>query len=526
MTTLALPRLYLGWWPLLRAFGVVCTAIGLALFASMARSAFWPVAPGAAASAWLSGSITYLLAGIVAGLLASGAWELRASSFAWNTPTLGRRVRREIAVGGQLVLVVGAGVGAALHGPLTGASWLLVVAAALGFTVGLVNSLSRLMWARFGGTLGLVLAMLPLFLMPEIANLTASWGFLWALLAAGAMVLATARLGDVLARPDDGAAVAGGSDGRGLDARLLGTASPLRRAPRDGSDGFRGMRSSDLDWTRALLHESHGVVRGGLIGSAIRFGLATVLVTCLVRGFFRSIGSLRAVDSATGAEPTPETVHFTGVQQGLRDFSVEWLLQPFASAKEELIAVNLVAVLLGAVIWNRAASSSLSHQPISRRRLAKVVWLGTQLEDLAAAAGVLGGFVALGWAAAHFTGTRAWDSVAPFVTTTAAVFTLVPLVRWVRLWLVEARRPARRRDAASELQDPWIQCCYALAMGALVGAAILLTRSWHASSAWLRAATPAALHGWVALVALVPIALVRRLWLAELRRYYRSNDLA
>ncbi len=158
VTTLVLPRLYAGWWPLPRAFGFVATAIVFGLMASMLRGALWPVASGADADAWISGAIVFVVAGVVAALLASAAWELRVSSFAWNTPALDRRLRREITVGGFVIFGIGAGVGASRYGALTGESWFLAVAAALGFSVGLVNSLSRPMWARFGGALGVLLA--------------------------------------------------------------------------------------------------------------------------------------------------------------------------------------------------------------------------------------------------------------------------------------------------------------------------------------------------------------------------------
>jgi hypothetical protein len=207
VTTLVLPRLYAGWWPLLRAFGFVSTAIGFGLLASMLRGALWPVAPGADSSAWISGSIAFLVAGVVAALLAGGAWDLRTSTFAWNTPALDRRLRREITVGGFVIFGLGAGVGASIYGALTGESWFLAVAAAIGFSVGLVNSLSRLMWARFGGTLGILLAVLPIFFMPEIARLISSGGFfggfLSAMLAAGVVMVTTDRLGRVLERRGD-----------------------------------------------------------------------------------------------------------------------------------------------------------------------------------------------------------------------------------------------------------------------------------------------------------------------------------
>lgn len=527
MTTLVLPRLYAGWWPLLRAFGIVSTAIGFGLIASTLRGALWPVAPGADADAWISGAIVFVVAGVVAALLASAAWELRVSSFAWNTPALDRRLRREITVGGFVIFGIGAGVGASLHGALTGESWFLAVAAALGFSVGLVNSLSRPMWARFGGALGVLLAVLPLFFMPEIArfatNLGVVGGFLWAMLAAGVVMVTTNQFGRVLERRGDAPDPA---EDRSLAASFAGATTLARRAPRDGADGFRGVRSSDLDWTRALLHETSGLSRGGLVGRAIRFGLATVLATVLVRGLFRALGNLRAVDATTGAAPTPETSSFTTVQQGLSGLSLEWFVQPFASQKEEQIAVSLVVVILGAVIWNSMGSFSARRHPISRHRLAWVRWLGTQFEEGAAALGMLLGFAALSFAASRLSGGDAWQSLLPFITATVALFTLLPVVHWMRLRLVAARRHARRLDAASESLDPSILITYALSTCVLVLGAFLLPVWWEEGTRHIRAELPAAAHAWIPLLALAPIALLRWLWLVELRRYYRRSDLA
>lgn len=527
MTTLVLPRLYAGWWPLLRAFGIVCTAIGFGLLVSMLRGALWPVAPGADADAWISGAIVFVVAGVVAVLLASAAWELRASSFAWNTPALDRRLRREITVGGFVIFGIGAGVGASLHGALTGESWFLAVAAALGFSVGLVNSLSRPMWARFGGALGVLLAVLPLFFMPEIArfatNIGVAGGFLWAMLAAGVVMVTTNQFGRVLERRGDAPDLA---EDRSLAASFAGATTLARRAPRDGADGFRGVRSSDFDWMRALLRETSGLSRGGLVGGAIRFGLATVLATVLVRGFFRAIGNLRAIDASTGVAPTPETSSFSTVQQGLSGLSLEWFVEPFASRKEESIAVSIVVVILGAVISNSMGSLSAFRLPISRHRLAWVRWLGTQFEEGAAALGILLGFAALSFAASRVSGGDTWQSLLPFITATVALFTLLPVVRWMRLRLVDARRPARRLDAASESLDPSILMTYALSTCVLMLGAFLLPAWWEEGTRHIRAELPAAAHAWIPLLALVPIALLRWLWLVELRRYYRSSDLA
>jgi len=528
VTTLVLPRLYAGWWPLLRAFGVVCTASGFGLLASMLRGAIWPVAPGTDSYAWISGSIVYLAAGGVAAILASGAWDLRTSSFAWNTPGIERRLRREITVGGFVIFGIGAGVGASLHGALTGESWFLAATAAIGFSVGLINSLSGLLWARSSSTVPAALvAMLPILFMPEIARLIsgggALGGFLSAMLAAGVVMVTTDRFGRVLERRGD---APDPSEDRGLAARMAGTMTLARRAPRDGADGFRGVRISDLDWVRARLHETYGVVRGGLIGSAIQFGLATVLVTVLVRGFFRALGSFRVADASTGAAATPETTYFTTVPQGLSGFALEWLVQPLTSPREGLIVACIVAPILAAVIWNGMSSPAALRYPISRRRQAWVGWLNAHLEEGAVLVGMLAGFAVLGLLASGRAGGDAWPGLLPFISATVAVFTLLPVVRWMRLWLVDARRPARNLDAATASQDPSILITYALSTCVMVFGIFLLPVLWEEGTRHIRAELPAALHAWIPLLALVPIALLRWLWLVELRRYYRRSDLA
>jgi len=520
---LVLPRLYVGWFPLLRGVVVVCTSVGFGLVASMVRSAVWPVPPGAAADAWVAGSIAYLVAGAVAALLAAAAYELRVSSFAWNTPELARRVRREISLGGVVVFLVGAVAGVAIHGALTGESWFLAIAAALGFTIGLVNSLCRLMWARFGGTLGMVLAVLPLFFMPEIARLTASSGFLWCMFAASAVLVAADRLGRVLERRGD---APDPSEDGGFSAQFGLAKMRTRRAPRDGADGFDRVRSSNGDWVRALLHEHYGVVGGGLVGSAIRLGLATVIVTLFVRGFFRALSELHVFDATTGAAPTPETTHFTAVQAGLSTFSIEWILQPLPARNEELIAVNLVAVIISIVVWNNLVASTAFRYPISRRRLAWIGWLKTQMEEAAAFVGVLAGFVALGFVAARHSGGDGWASVLPFVTATVSVFMLLPVLRWLRLRLVDARRPTQKLDPATEMLDPRILAAYALSVSVIVVGAFLLTDWWEEGTRHLRAGTAGMRHVWMPLLVLVPTGLLRWFWLVELRKYYRRSDLA
>ena len=94
--------------------------------------------------------------------------------------------------------------------------------------------------------------------------------------------------------------------------------------------------------------------------------------------------------------------------------------------------------------------------------LCVVRWLGAQLEEGAAVLGILLGLAALGFAASRLAGGDAWASLLPLITATDALFTLLPVMRWMRLWLVDARRPTRRLDAASESLDPSILTTYAL----------------------------------------------------------------
>ncbi|MBM4013447.1 MAG: hypothetical protein FJ293_00565 [Planctomycetes bacterium] len=47
-----------------------------------------------------------------------------------------------------------------------------------------------------------------------------------------------------------------------------------------------------------------------------------------------------------------------------------WLFQPLPVRNEELIAVNLVAVMMSIVFWNGVALTSALRYPLSRRSLA------------------------------------------------------------------------------------------------------------------------------------------------------------
>lgn len=523
-------RMYAAEWPLIRAFGLASVSFGVGLIVIMARGALWPVAPGPDVTNVVSGTIAFLGAGFVAALIGTAAWELRACPFARSTPRLAARLVREIRVAGYILFGAAAGLGAAMEGALVGASWFLAIAAALGYAVGLLNSLAPFA-SRFGGAVGLLLAVGPLLLMPEIAKAMAPTapvgGLLWAVLGAAIVFAATEVCGATLTRRE---LSADGAQDPSPDTRLFGSATTSRRAPRDGADRFRGTRRSDLDWVRAILHEQLGAIRGGLVGRMIRFAVATAIVMFLVRLFLHALSNLRVATTAAAAEGSDpsasETLSFTLVQQGLSGFSLDWFTRSFASRQEEMIATNVVAVILCTVFWNRMSVGSLLSAPIARRRRAWIVWLATQADELAAIAGILLGFLATALIVASASEGDPWPIVGRFCLVTTAAFALLPVARWIRLRWLDSRPCPRSLDSEAEIQNPRAVGVYAVSAGVLIFGAVLSIRLWQDSVSWLEAELPAPLHAWLPLVALVPIVLLRWLWLVALRRYFTRSDLA
>lgn len=514
-------RMYAAEWPLIRAFGLAAVSIGFGLLAIMFRGALWPVSAEESRT-FVAGTIAFLAAGFVAALMGGAAWELRSCPFAWNAPHLGRRLQREIRITGFILFGIAAGLGAAREGALVGASWFLAVAAALGYSVGLINALSRVA-TRFGGLVGLLLALVPMLLMPEIAAALArgtsfGGGFLAGMLGALLVILTTESYGALLTRRDD--RFSDEAD-RGPDARLFGSGTSLLRAPRDGADRFTGTRRSDLDWLRALLHEQIGAMRGGLVGRAIRFAIATVITTFLIRIFFHALGALRSADMTTGMERMSE-------------ISLEWFTKSFPSRQEELFAINLVAVILGTVLWNRMSPSAAVCYPIARSRRAWIVWLATQADELAAFVGILVGFLATALIISSASDSDPWPVLSRFLFVATAVLALLPVTRWMRLRWLDARASPTPLDPTAEAQYPRAIGVYAVSMAVVIGGAILVIRVGEEAVSWLRAELLSGLDPKLAssatvvivVIALVPIAILRWWWLVELRRFYRRNDLA
>ena len=537
MTALVLPRLYAGGWPLLRLFGIAIVTLGVGVIVSLARQMLLPIPPGNDATLVGHGVVAFLSAGFVASAAAYALWEVKSTPGARNLPGLARRARREIELLGFVTFGVASGLGGAWHGAIFGASGFIGVAAMLGFTIGLVNTLDPTRWNQWLGGLPMVLlAFVPLFFLPEIARLVAHGGILWAVPAGLLMLLAIGFSVRALERGDDFVPE------RSADSIRVGippfvSATRLRRAPRGGVDRFQGLRQTNLDWVRAMLHESYGMLRGGLVAFAVRIAIATVIVTGLFLIGARALGNLRAIDATSGEPATSETMSFSTAHQGLSGFSVDWLTLPFERQAVLPIASAIVMAVFTALAWNLVGRSSSLRLPISRRRLATVRWLRTQLEDVALVGGMLMGLLALGAILSRLSGHDPWTNLREFVSLTIAAFVLLPFIYWMRLWWVDARvgspmglgmgsgmRPSPRDDR-TDSADPWTLLGYAIATVATVGGGKNLTVGWTELSMHLRAVLPTALEAWIPLVIIVPIALVRWLWLVELRRYYARIDL-
>ena len=539
---LILPRLYAGGWPLLRLFGMACVTWGLGLLTSMLRQALLPIPPGESANLFLQGALAFLVAGFLAAAVAYAVWELAGVPCMRNLPGLFRRARREVSVLGCVAFGAAFGIGGGLHGPLSPETAFLGVAALLGFTVGIVSNLDPRRWNEWlGGVPVMLLVFGTLFFLPEIARLTAHGGLLWTIPAGVAMLVSIDRSICALERRGESHREALTDDDTGQVSEFShfsGGKVRLRRAPRGGADRFQGLRQTNLDWVRAMLHESYGMLRGGLVAFTVRIAIATVIVTGLFLIGARALGNLRVIDATSGEPATSETSSFSTVHQGLSGFSGDWLTLPFERQTVLPLASAIVMAVFTALAWNLVGRSSSLRLPISRRRLATVRWLRTQIEDVVLVSGMLMGLLALGAILSRLSGHDPWTNLREFVSLTIAAFVLLPFIYWMRLWWVDARvgspmglgmgsgmRPSPRDDRMDSA-DPSTLLGYAIATVATVGGGKLLLVGWTELSMHLRAVLPIALEAWIPLVVIVPIALVRWLWLVELRRYYGRIDLA
>jgi hypothetical protein len=520
---------------------MACVTWGLGLLTSMLRQAVLPIPPGESANLFLQGALAFLVAGFLAAAAAYAMWELAGVPCMRNLPGLFRRARREVMVLGGVAFGAAFGIGGALHGPLSPESAFLGVAALIGFTVGIVSTLDPRRWNEWlGGVPVMLLVFGTLFFLPEIARLTAHGGLLWTIPAGVAMLVSIDRSIRGLERRGDSRreTLTDGDTGQVSEfSHFSGGKVRLRRAPRGGADRFQGVRQTNLDWVRAMLHESYGMLRGGLVAFTVRIAIATVIVTGLFLIGARALGNLRVIDATSGEPATSETMGFPTEHQGLSGFSVDWLTLPFERQTVLPIASAIFMAVFTALAWNLVGRSSSLRLPISRRRFATVRWLRTQIEDVALAGGMLAGLLAMGAILSRLSEHDPWTNLREFVSLTIAAFVLLPLIYWMRLWWVDARvgssmgsrLRAARLDDRTDSADPGTllgsAIATAIATVATIGGGKLLMVWWTELSMHLRAVLPSAFEAWIPLVVIVPIGLVRWLWLVELRRYYGRIDL-
>lgn len=486
-----------GWWPLLRSFGLLMATVGLGLIMMQARHAMMPVDAEVAEAIVVPGALAFLLPAVIAGILTAALWELRNCPFAWSTPALAQRTARELLISGVAMTLVAWVVGMWLYGPFTSRSFFPAILASLGVAVGVLNMDPPGWWQRFGGLSGLLAATVPLFFLPEMGTILSHGAPLWLLGAFGLMIGALHQNHRRAVRrpqvPPDAPwswtdhAWRRWIGDSGPDARLFGTSDMSSAAPRDGAARFIGVRKSNGDWLRALLHESYGAARGGLVGRSARWAIAAMVLAAALHVACRSIGNLRVADD---------------------------------------VPMQAVAIMLGILVMGASLNPELGvNHPLSRRRRAWIVWLRTQIEELAMLVAMVVALLAMTAFIDRF-GTRdAWAHLNDWAMRIVAVVSLLPLARWVRLRLVDTRQASPTRAMRVEGQDGSLILAMSLGISVLIAGGTLLAVAWGKLHAILLASTPPSLHILAPLVVIPVIVLLRWLWLVALVRYHMRGDL-
>lgn len=482
MTSPVLLRLAVGGRPMLRNLALLAVSLGLGWLVVMLRWAVSPAEFSAVREAVFAGAGAFLVSGWLAAMPAMSLWELRDCGFARLTPGLLPRATRELW--GLAAVVVGVAVvagGLGIAGP-GAAVWFVPSLAALGFGLGVFNQLPPRWWESGGGVLGLLAACAPLYLLPELVVATAGNGWVWLL---GALVSSTVGVVFSVHKVAK----------RAVDPRAESLPVP---ASAGGGQGERRTRTGDLDWLRALLHERYGMRRGGVVASGLRTGLGVAIVLVLTLGCFAVVRSLAGTwpPSAAG-EPAGAALAW---------FGLDWMAGESGRAAWESSVFSLV--ILFCVFASSAAILPGQHvqPPMSRRRLARLVWLRTQVEEVAMLAGMVGGISVLTVALARLLDHDPWEQFRVSVTGLLFLFAALPVARWTRLHWFEAQVPRGTERAGG---TPWLI--------ALLVNSVVMVIAW----AW---ATRVNL-GAVWLPATAVVVLLRWWWWSALQRFFLRQDL-
>jgi hypothetical protein len=482
MTAFVTMRATLGWRPAFRALVLWAMLVGVAGTGLMARRWLVPLTPEDFQSAVVPASIAACIAACLGAMMATACWEVRSCTYSWAVPGLLRSLNRELLVGGFAIGVFGAALGAAVHGALVNASWGPAVAAMLGYAAGASFMMPR---GRVSGAFALIAIAAIFFAIPDIVSLVARIGPLGAV-AAMVVMVAVLRRNDAT-RIGRECLDAGASwlEAAGPDARLSGRKDPSKPFASHGAGEFQGVRRGDLDWLRALIHEVHGEQRGGLIANGARWAWAMLVIGGLTHAYLYAL-----------KEQLPA------------DFSSTFF--PVAIVMSLMVVSAPVLPLLGV------------NRPLSRRRLAWLLWLRTQVEEAVVLGAVLTAFVAVAIVIDLFVAIDAWAGLGWWTQTLLAAFALLPFARWIRLHTIDGDpRVARSMGAA-------------IFPGSIAGQAatmcLLLFGSWGVVVGWhdlmdrLEAFAPVWTFGaWGG--ALLVAAAFRWWWLLALRRFLERRDL-
>lgn len=506
----ALWRLAAGWVPIKKFLGVVGLAYGLGtLLVAVRRGVATPAQPHGS-DILIAGTLAFLASGVVSSCIASQWAAVRACPFAWNTPAMMRLFLRALQAGAIVTVPAAALLGYLLHGVVGFSIGFLPLMSAAGYAVGIMNT-AETRWAlRMGGLLALAIASVPVLLAPEIDGGIRGWSLAYA--AGACLALAVFIRQCSVTRSLERARVDPGWGGSWVEYCMR-----QFKAPRGGAARGARTRHSTADWVQAVLHAVHGH-RGGVWRMAVRVAIMVTLGLVYVRLIMLPL--FASVLIPPGHEPVGQPSSGVDAPAWVARFIVP------DSAGSELLTILLCGLGLAVMSCMVSSVPVLGVRlPVSRSRLARVLWMRTQFEECGYLLCALATLACLGLALAHYAGEAAWTIVGLWMKGLVVMFALLPLARVTRMLLIRSGDP---------FADPWrmngstaltvwggiVVCMAALMLGtklAIVG--------WDETMLHLRAELPLDLRPWTFLLAVPPILLLRWAWLRVLARHCRTCDL-
>lgn len=480
-------RVVAGGRPAFRACMLGAMLFGVAMPGVMTRRWIAPISEEVFASTILPAAFIAFIAAWLGAVAATACWEVRSCTYSWNVPRLLRGMNREMLVLGVAIVCFAVGVGATLHGSLVNASWSPAIAAALGYAAGASFMMPR---GRIGGSLALLAVMGVFAALPEIDWLAARVGPFGALAATGVMMAVVIRADRNVAARDRLDARAPWLEAAGPDARLYGRKAPFAASGTDAAGEFQGVRRSDGDWLRALIHEVHGETRRGLGGTAARWAAVMLVMGIVVQWY-------------------------------------QYLLRSKLPGDVESTFLSVAVVMSMMVISAPVLPVLGANRPLSRRRLAWLLWLRTQVEEAAVLGAVLITFAAAAVVMSLLVAGDVWTPLGWWTQTLLATFALLPFARFIRLRTIDVDARVMTSNGGPYAGGPFtggvllgqVGTMFLLRFGAWG-----IVAGWHELMLHLATLPPVATIGACAGAALVAAA-IRWWWLAALRRFLERRDL-